>query len=36
VDLEEGTGINPDEEPYAISSDDDSIGSEFQGIMIRH
>ncbi|AEE27792.1 unnamed protein product [Arabidopsis thaliana] len=31
VDLEEGTGINPDEEPYAISSDDDSIGSEFQG-----
>lgn len=35
MDLEEETGTNSNDEPYAISSDDDdSIGSDFQG-MIR-
>lgn len=31
LDLEEETGFNSDEEPYAISSDDGSVDSEFQG-----
>ncbi|EOA39673.1 hypothetical protein CARUB_v10008314mg [Capsella rubella] len=31
VDLEEEVGFNSDEEPYAITSDDDSVDPEFQG-----